>query len=124
MSLTEEERELITWMREDADKWLDACWDADTERPRKVLTLCNLIDRLLAENEGLQSDKNRLLGIAQILQAKLDAIKKAWEPFVKFLNAVLVKQGDEPDELPMLGMGRSVHDVPTMGEVRALNRLI
>ena len=54
MSLTEEERELITWMREDADKWLDACWDADTERPRKVLTLCNLIDRLVAENEELK----------------------------------------------------------------------
>lgn len=71
MSLTEEERELITWMREDADKWLDACWDADTERPRKVLTLCNLIDRLLAENEELRKKNDTLSSYVRMASDRL-----------------------------------------------------
>ena len=97
--------------------------------------VAKIIDRLLAENEELRikslnrtmkdnldmaSMSNQLIA----LQAKLDAMKKAWEPFVRFLNIVSVKQVDEPDELPMLGMGRSIHDVPTMGEVRTLDKLI
>ena len=108
--LTKEEKESITRLKFKSDTY--------------SLIVAKLIDRLVAENEELQGDKKHLLGVAQMLQFKLDAIKKAWGPFVKFLNAVLVKQGDEPDELPMLGMGRSIHDVPTMGEVRTLDKLI
>ena len=57
----------------------------------------------------------------QTQQALLSKHVEAVEPFKNCLKIMEEKSSlREPDELPMMGMGRSIHDVPTMGDLRNL----
>lgn len=87
MSLTEEEKDIIK------------CYiDFGVNR-----TVASLFDRLLAENEELRVEKNDtsnelILEGTKIyhLQAKLDAIKKATEPFINYYKLAVLWDEGEP----------------------------
>lgn len=78
-------------------------------------SVAKIIDRLLAGNEELQGDKKHLLGVAQMLQFKLDAIKKAWEPLCDLIPA---------DVRNLQGVGDSNYVNAKVGLLKALDRLI
>lgn len=69
MPLTEEEKDIVS------------CFRSSGYQPEIMMVA--IIDRLVAENEELKDGRDYFHEELKEAQSKLDAIKKAWEPFMK-----------------------------------------
>ena len=119
MPLTETENNILNLARKDSGAF--SCVGG-------VNRLIELIDRLVAENEALKLERevnmemlNRYIDRCKFYEAKLDAIKKAWEPIQDLLcehdEKVSVIRRDTRDDVNwFVSVGVAV--------VRTLDRLI
>ena len=144
MSLTKEEKEYLSLI-----DYLDSSYYEMTESAH-ITKHRDIIDRLVKENEELRRlgeltqelliEKKvinpqpisgvelymHLEGYIKHLQSQLSTIVEAAGPFLLSLKKMESKSNgvSEPDEMPISGFGRSIRDVPIMGDLRKLSEAV